>query len=46
MITVVAGMRSVAEVQSASARLQATVPAALWQRLRDDGLLDAALPTP
>ena len=46
VITVVVGMRSVAEVQSASARLQATVPAALWQRLRDDGLLDAALPTP
>ncbi|MEA5126440.1 aldo/keto reductase [Xanthomonas floridensis] len=44
--TVVAGMRSVAEVQSAATRLQAPIPAALWQRLRDGGLLDADLPTP
>ncbi|MBB4594314.1 aldo/keto reductase [Xanthomonas cannabis] len=44
--TVVAGMRTVAEVHSAAARLQATIPPALWQRLRDGGLLDTDLPTP
>ena len=44
--TVVAGMRTVAEVQSAAARLHAPIPPALWQRLRDDGLLTAELPTP
>ncbi|MBO9852131.1 aldo/keto reductase [Xanthomonas phaseoli] len=44
--TVVAGMRSVAEVRSAATRLAAPVPSALWQRLRDEGLLAAELPTP
>lgn len=44
--TVVAGMRTVAEVQSAAARLHAPIPPDLWQRLRDGGLLDADLPTP
>ncbi|OQP85144.1 oxidoreductase [Xanthomonas phaseoli pv. syngonii LMG 9055] len=44
--TVVAGMRSVAEVRSAATRLAAPVPSALWQRLRDEGLLATELPTP
>ncbi|NHF67823.1 aldo/keto reductase [Xanthomonas hortorum] len=44
--TVVAGMRTVAEVQSAATRLQTPIPPALWQRLRDDGLLAADMPTP
>ncbi|MBO9747369.1 MULTISPECIES: aldo/keto reductase [Xanthomonas] len=44
--TVVAGMRTVAEVRSAATRLAAPVPSALWQRLRDEGLLAAELPTP
>lgn len=44
--TVVAGMRNVAEVHSAATRLQASIPAALWQHLRDGGLLAADLPTP
>ncbi|KAB7763705.1 aldo/keto reductase [Xanthomonas maliensis] len=44
--TVVAGMRTLAEVQAAQARLQAAVPPALWQRLRTEGLLDPELPTP
>ncbi|WP_115563392.1 aldo/keto reductase [Xanthomonas arboricola] len=44
--TVVAGMRTLAEVQSAATRLQASIPPALWQRLRDGGLLDTDLPTP
>ncbi|MFT3789650.1 MAG: aldo/keto reductase [Rudaea sp.] len=45
--TVVAGMRSVDEVESAAARRDAVVPAALWQRLQDAGLLpsDVALPS-
>ncbi|TQV03206.1 aldo/keto reductase, partial [Xanthomonas perforans] len=44
--TVVAGMRTVAEVRSAATRLAAPVPSALWQRLRNEGLLAAELPTP
>jgi len=37
--TVVAGMRSVDEVRSAVGRLDAKLPASLWSRLREDGLL-------
>lgn len=44
--TVVCGMRSVDEVDSAVERMQAPLPEALWQRLRDDGLLAADVPTP
>jgi D-threo-aldose 1-dehydrogenase len=44
--TVVAGMRSPAEVLSAAARRDAAIPAALWRRLHAAGILaaDAALP--
>lgn len=44
--TVVCGMRSVAEVNSAIERMRAPLPAALWQRLREDGLLSGDVPTP
>ncbi len=44
--TVVAGMRSADEAASAVARLHAPLPAALWQALRAEGLLDPGLPTP
>ncbi len=44
--SVVCGLRSVAEVDSALARLHATVPAALWPRLRQEGLLREGVPTP
>jgi D-threo-aldose 1-dehydrogenase len=37
--TVVAGLRSVGEVRSAVARLTARLPASLWARLREEGLL-------
>ena len=45
--TVVAGMRSVEEVESAAARRDAAIPAELWRRLREAGILssDAAVPT-
>ncbi|MDY4285021.1 aldo/keto reductase [Xanthomonas sp. LF06-19] len=43
---VVAGMRTPAEVASAATRLRAAIPTALWQQLRDDGLLRAPVPTP
>ncbi|MCW0378590.1 Pyridoxal 4-dehydrogenase [Xanthomonas sacchari] len=43
---VVAGMRTPVEVASAATRLRAAIPAALWQQLRDDGLLRAPVPTP
>lgn len=44
--TVVCGMRSVAEVESAVERLRAPVPPALWERLREEGLLPRDVPTP
>jgi D-threo-aldose 1-dehydrogenase len=43
---VVAGMRSVTEVDSAVARLQAKIPPSLWQELRAAGFLAADAPTP
>ncbi|KWV14718.1 oxidoreductase, partial [Xanthomonas translucens] len=43
---VVAGMRTSAEVASAAARLHAPIPPLLWQQLRDQGLLQAQVPTP
>lgn len=44
--TVVAGMRSVDEVESAAIRRDAAIPAELWRRLREAGILssDAAVP--
>lgn len=45
--SVVAGLRSSAEVDSAAVRRDAAIPAQLWRRLQDAGLLarDAVLPT-
>jgi D-threo-aldose 1-dehydrogenase len=45
--TVVAGLRSQAEVDSAAARRDVAIPATLWRRLQDAGLLarDAVLPS-
>jgi D-threo-aldose 1-dehydrogenase len=45
--TVVAGLRSVAEVDSAAARREMTIPPTLWRRLQDAGLVarDAVLPS-
>ena len=44
--TVVAGLRSVEEVESAAVRRDAAIPRTLWPRLREAGILssDAALP--
>jgi D-threo-aldose 1-dehydrogenase len=39
VVTVVAGLRSVEEVRSAVARLDARLPASLWAHLRKEGLL-------
>jgi len=44
--SVVCGLRSAAEVDSAVARLQAGVPAATWSALRAAGLLLDGVPTP
>ncbi|GLQ45870.1 oxidoreductase [Dyella lipolytica] len=44
--SVVCGLRSVAEVDSATARMQATVPAEAWHALREAGLLLHGIPTP
>ena len=44
--SVVCGLRSVAEVESASERLHAKVPAAAWSALRAAGLLVNDVPTP
>ena len=44
--TVVAGMRSVAEVRSAVERLDAKLPASLWARLRGEGLLAPKVAVP
>ncbi|WP_077440942.1 aldo/keto reductase [Rhodanobacter sp. C01] len=44
--SVVCGLRSVAEVDSASARMQATVPAEAWRALREAGLILSGSPTP
>jgi len=45
--TVVAGLRSVAEVDSAAARRDTAIPPTLWRRLQEAGLLarDAVLPS-
>jgi D-threo-aldose 1-dehydrogenase len=43
---VVTGMRNAAEVSSAVNRMEATIPAAFWQHLRRQGLLDAGAALP
>ena len=44
--SVVCGLRSIAEVDQAAARLQATIPADAWRALHDAGLLQEGVPTP
>lgn len=44
--TVVCGLRSTAEVDSAVQRMGAPIPGSLWLQLREDGLLDDAAVTP
>jgi D-threo-aldose 1-dehydrogenase len=44
--SVVCGLRSVEEVDTASERMQKPVPASAWQALRDAGLLENGVPTP
>lgn len=44
--SVVCGLRSMAEVDQAAARIQAPIPAKAWQDLRDAGLLLQGAPTP
>lgn len=46
VVSVIAGMRSPAEVSSAVARSRAPIPASLWRKLRGLGLLTADAPTP
>jgi D-threo-aldose 1-dehydrogenase len=46
VIGVAVGMRSVAEVRSTLARMDAAIPAQLWQALREAGILRPDAPTP
>lgn len=46
VVAVIAGMRSPAEASSAVARSRAPIPASLWHRLREAGLLTVGAPTP
>ena len=46
VVSVIAGMRSPAEVASAAARSRAPIPASLWRKLREAGLLTVGAPTP
>lgn len=46
VVSVIAGMRSPAEVASAATRISATLPSSLWDRLRHAGLLADGVPTP
>lgn len=46
VVSVIAGMRSPAEVSSAVARSRAPIPASLWRKLREAGLLTVGAPTP
>lgn len=46
VVSVIAGMRSPAEVSSAVARSLAPLPASLWRKLREAGLLTVGAPTP
>lgn len=44
--SVVCGMRSVAEIESASERMKAAIPADAWRALRNAGLIADGIPTP
>lgn len=44
--SVVCGLRSVAEVETALRRQQATVPSATWAALRAEGIIATGVPTP
>ena len=46
VVTVIAGMRSSAEVHSAAERLCARLPKSLWEALRRAGILSPEAPTP
>ena len=46
IVSVIAGMRSPAEVASAVARSRARIPASLWCKLREAELLTVGAPTP
>jgi D-threo-aldose 1-dehydrogenase len=46
VVSVLSGARSVAELDENIAMFQTPIPAALWDDLRAEGLLDAAAPTP
>jgi len=46
VVSVIAGMRSPAEVASAIARSREPIPAALWRKLREADLLTVGAPTP
>lgn len=46
VVSVIAGMRSPAEVAQAVTRSRAQIPSSLWQKLRGAGLLTAGAPTP
>lgn len=46
VVSVIPGARRVAEVQANLALAQATVPAAFWQALKDQGLIEPHAPTP
>ena len=46
VVSVIAGMRSPAEAASAVARSRAPLPASLWHKLREAGLLTVGAPTP
>ena len=46
VVSVIAGMRSPAEVSQAVARSRAQIPSSLWKRLRGAGLLTVGAPTP
>lgn len=46
VVSVIAGMRSAAEVSIALSRSQAAIPPSLWRKLREAGLLTVGAPTP
>lgn len=46
VVSVVCGLRSMAEVETALRREKATVPVSTWATLRDEGLLSQEVPTP
>ncbi|WP_426368925.1 aldo/keto reductase [Streptomyces sp. E-08] len=46
VVSVLVGVRSAAEAEDAAAMLRTPVPAALWDDLKERGLLPAGVPTP